>query len=135
VTKKKAMKKRDELQDEQRLGKDILDKHMKELSKSNGGIVPRLDLRDKMKILDDVAKNSPILILKVLNSSYGLSKGTQIKINCLGLLGSEDIVQTERKDGTVYFGHVQEDEIANTSIDYTIPVAKTTVEKSDQANM
>jgi hypothetical protein len=107
---------------------------MKEASKPNG-CIQKLDYRDKKKILEEVANKSPLLMLKVLNSSFGLGKGTQIRINCLGLLGNDNIVISERRDGIVYFGHVLEDEIANTSIDYSIPVAKTSVERSDQANM
>jgi hypothetical protein len=108
----------------QKLNKEILDKHMKEAAKGNN--IQKFELKDKQKVLEDIAKNSPILILKVLNSSYNLNKGTHIRLNCFGL---DEIENLNRKDGICYFGHVQEDEI-DSSIDFSIPIAKTT-EKND----
>jgi hypothetical protein len=135
----KNRKKKDENQDDSskyKLNKDILDKHMRETNKS-GLSIQKLEKPTRAGVLEDISKNSSILTLKVLNSGYTLNKGTQIKMNCLGLLDGDGGVISERRDGITYFGNVPEDEINenNKSFDYSIPVAKTTVEKSDQANM
>jgi hypothetical protein len=110
---------------------------MKEASRNSIQLQPpKFEVKDKQKLLEDIAARvtSPILILRVLNSCYNLNKGTQLKINCLGILDDNDVVKSERRDGVVYFGYTPED-VVDKSIDYSIPVAKTTVEKSDQANM
>jgi hypothetical protein len=66
-------------------------------------------------------------------------KGTIISINCQGLLEASDISNSanrNEKDGFAYFGYYADTSIKDLdTIDYNIPISKSTTEKNEQANM
>jgi hypothetical protein len=121
--------------------KEFLDRHIKDnSSKLNSFTTSRIELQEKINKLSEVALNrlSPIISLKVLNSSSNLQKGTVISMNCQGLLEEHrNIFLRNGKDGVVYFGYYPETQEKDfKEIDYEIPVAKGNgQDKSEQANM
>ncbi len=117
---------------------DFLEKHIKDNSKYNSFSGSRVEYQEKLIKLKEIVKNqSPILKLKVLNSSSNLTKGTVILMNCLGLIMDETNENTRNaKDGFIYFGYCPSNlEKELKEIDYNIQFSKGINEKNEQSNM
>lgn len=121
--------------------KEFLDKHIKDnSSKLNSFTTSRLEMQEKINKLSEIVLNklSPILSLRVLNSSSNIQKGTILSINCQGLFhqdgGNNTNLFRNMKDGVVYFGYFPENHDQK-EIDYLIPVNKNGQDKNEQANM
>lgn len=128
--------------------KEFLDKHMKDSSFKLNSSTSRMEIHERMTKLNEIINNnlSPLLNMKVLNSSSHIVKGTVISMNCQGLLINdnntpEDNINNSNllrkgKDGIIYFGYYPEHlEKEMMNIDYNIPIAKSNMEKNEQANM
>lgn len=121
--------------------KDFLDKHMKDNSFKVNASTARIDYMERINKLNSIinSKSSPLLMLKVLNSSSNIVKGTVMTMNCQGLLEATDISNSacrNAKDGYAYFGYYPDEyEKDLHTIDFNIPISKSNMDKSEQANM
>lgn len=117
--------------------KEFLDKHMKDSSFKVNASTARIGHQERINKLESVAqlKDTPTLILKVLNSSSNIVKGTVMSLNCQGLCETTDLENMccrNAKDGFVYFGYYPETTQGDMAIDFNIPISKS---NSEQANM
>jgi hypothetical protein len=120
--------------------KEFLDRHMKDnSSKMNSFSNSRIENQEKIIRLKEIvsSKLSPTLILRVLNSSSNLLKGTIISMNCQGLVSQDKSgLLRNTMDGVIYFGYYPENnETEIKDIDFNIPTQKNLTEQSEQANM
>jgi len=119
---------------------DFFEKHMKDSSfKNNASSSGKTDnLVEKVNNLAEFMKikNTPILSLKVLNSSANMIKGTVFNISCQGLIDVDlnNMISGRKKlDGYVFFGYFPED---SEDIDFNIAPSRNNKDvNSDQVNM
>lgn len=118
--------------------KEILDKHVRDNSFKLNSSTSKLDYTKRIAELSEAVKKSDLLSLKVnisnlrqlLNSCSDMAKGTEILINCRGLVSPS---HRDAGDGFVYFGNI--DEFSQKyMIDFEIPFPKT-VTNNDTSNM
>lgn len=125
-----------EISQKTKRNKELLDKHLKESSNKVVQNEPSSVIRQKLEeCVNSVSKLTLkvfIPIIKVVNSSSSLGKGTSIEINAQGVENS----LRGSKDGISYFGYLPEHLIKESClIDFNIPIKVSADDNVDQKNL